>query len=83
MDKALRILILEDNPADVELIQFELEEAEIVFTAKVVMTEQDFIQGLQTFSPDIILSDYDLPRYTGSLALAEAKGALPMSRSSW
>ena len=77
MDKPLRIIILEDNPADAELIQFELEEAEIVFTAKVVMTEKDFIHELQAFSPDIILSDYDLPRYTGSLALAEAKRRSP------
>ncbi len=77
MDKTLRILILEDNPADAELIQFELEEAEIAFTAKVVMTEKDFIHELQAFSPDIILSDYDLPRYTGSLALAEAKRRTP------
>ena len=27
MAESLRILILEDNPADAELVQFELEEA--------------------------------------------------------
>ncbi|MHB8908632.1 MAG: PAS domain S-box protein [Syntrophales bacterium] len=77
MDKPLRILILEDSPADAELIQFEMEDAGLTFTAKVVMTEEDFIHELQTFAPDIILSDYDLPRYTGSLALAEAKRRCP------
>ncbi|MCE5265621.1 MAG: PAS domain S-box protein [Deltaproteobacteria bacterium] len=77
MDKTLRILMLEDNPADTELIQFELSEARIDFAAKVVMTEEDFVHGLQTFSPDVILSDYDLPRYTGALALAEAKKRCP------
>jgi len=77
MAESLRILILEDNPADAELIQFELQDAGIEFIAKVVMTEEDFIQGLQEFSPDLILSDYDLPRYTGALALAEAKRSCP------
>lgn len=77
MDNPLRILILEDNSADAEILQFELEEAGIVFTAEVVMTEADYIRELQTFSPDVILSDYDLPLYTGALALAEAKKHCP------
>lgn len=73
----IRILILEDNPVDAELVQFELQEADIDFTAKVVTTESDFISELQKFSPDIILSDYDLPQYNGALALAEAKKSCP------
>jgi PAS domain S-box-containing protein len=77
MDKAIRILMVEDNPADAEIIQFELKESGIIFTAKVVMTERDFIRELHEFSPDIILSDYDLPRYTGALALAEARKQCP------
>ncbi|MHB8908421.1 MAG: GAF domain-containing protein [Syntrophales bacterium] len=77
MDKALRILMLEDNRADVELIQFELEEAGFDFTAKVVAKEEDFLSGLNGFCPDLILSDYDLPRYNGALALAEAKKRCP------
>jgi CheY-like chemotaxis protein len=47
MAESLRLLILEDNPADAELIQFELQEAGLSFTAKVVMTESDFLRGLQ------------------------------------
>ncbi|MDD5169207.1 MAG: PAS domain S-box protein, partial [Syntrophales bacterium] len=77
MERPLRILILEDNPADAELIQFELEEAGFIFTSKVVMTEEDFIHELQGFSPDLILSDYDLPKYNGALALSEAKRRRP------
>jgi len=72
-----RILILEDNAIDAELAQFELQDAGIAFTSKVVMTEEDFIQELQTLSPDLILSDYDLPRYNGALALAEARRRCP------
>ena len=72
MAESLRILILEDNPVDAELIQFELQEAGFIFTSKVVMTKKDFVHELQEFSPDLILSDYDLPQYNGALALAEA-----------
>lgn len=73
----IRVLILEDNPADAELIQFELEEAGLAFSSKVVMTEEDFIREIQEFSPDLILSDYDLPKYNGALALTEARRLCP------
>ena len=77
MADSLRILILEDNPADAELVQFELQEAGLAFTSKVVMTEDDFVRAIQEFSPDLILSDYDLPKYNGALALAQAKRRRP------
>lgn len=77
MDAPIKILILEDNPADADIVQFELEEGNINFTAKVIMTKKDFIRELEEFSPDLILSDYDLPNYTGALALAETKKRCP------
>ncbi|MDQ5986174.1 MAG: Sensor histidine kinase RcsC [Syntrophus sp. SKADARSKE-3] len=77
MSEPLRILMLEDNPVDAELIQFELREAGLDFNAKLVMTEKDFIREIQEFCPDLILSDYDLPKYNGALALEEAKKSSP------
>ena len=77
MAEALQILILEDNLADAELVQFELQETGFSFTAKVVMTEKDYVQELQKHPPDLILSDYDLPQYNGALALAEARSRCP------
>jgi PAS domain S-box-containing protein len=77
MAESLRVLILEDNPADTELVQFELEEAGFAFIAKVVVTEEDYVSALQDFSPDLILSDYDLPKYDGASALVEAKRKCP------
>jgi len=79
MTESLRILILEDNPADAELAQFELQEAGLFFSAKVVSNKNDYIRELRQFSPDLILSDYDLPQYNGTLALAEAGRACPNS----
>jgi hypothetical protein len=37
--KTLHVLMLEDNPADTEIVQFELEESSISFDAKVVVTK--------------------------------------------
>jgi CheY-like chemotaxis protein len=77
VDKNLRILILEDRASDADLIEFELQEAGIAFTSQRAETESDYVLALQEFSPDIILSDYDLPHYTGSLALIAAKKLCP------
>ncbi len=73
MDKILRILILEDCATDADLMEYELREASIGFVAQRVITEKDYRCALREFVPDLILSDYDLPQYSGSLALAEAK----------
>jgi PAS domain S-box-containing protein len=77
MKDVMRILILEDMPADAEMIENELREAGLVFTAKRVTNENGFIRALKEFAPTIILSDYDLPQYNGAWALAEAKTTCP------
>jgi CheY-like chemotaxis protein len=77
MDKNLRILILEDSASDADLIEFELQEEGIAFTSLRAATENDYVRALREFSPDLILSDYDLPQYIGSLALEAAKKLCP------
>ena len=77
MAESLRILILEDDFADAERVKSELEEAGFVFTSKVVRTEEEYVQALQDFFPELILCDYDLPKYNGVLALAQAKRTHP------
>ena len=77
MDKIFRILVLEDRTSDADLIEFALEEAGIAFTSQRVVKERDYVRALQEFSPDLILSDYDLPQYTGTLALAAARRLCP------
>jgi len=66
MDKELRILILEDVPADAELEEHELRKSGLVFTSKVVDTREAFLKELDEFFPDLILSDYDLPSFGSS-----------------
>lgn len=76
-DGELRVLILEDNPNDAELMEDELRVAGIVFTAKLVETGEAFREALSGFSPGLILSDYDLPGFNGTQALKMAKDMCP------
>ncbi len=77
MDKVIRILILEDRTSDADLMEFALMDAGFTFTSRRTMDEKTFLRGLEEFSPDLILSDYDLPQFNGALALAEAKARFP------
>ncbi len=68
--KALKILILEDLENNVELIKRAAAshlDYECIF--KWVATEPEFKEALKVFHPDIILSDYHLPQFTGLDAL--------------
>lgn len=70
MKNKIAILILEDNPDDVELIKAELKRAGIdTGNIRVVDNKKDFIQSLDEFSMDIILSDYSLPQFDAISAL--------------
>lgn len=77
MNKVLRVLILEDRATDADLMEYELMDAGFAFASAWATNEKAFLRGLEEFSPDLILSDYDLPQYNGALALAEAKKRLP------
>src|ERR687884_1393185 len=57
MSTPLHVLILEDSPADVELLLHELRRAGFEPRWQHVATERDFLGGV-TPPPDIILADY-------------------------
>ena len=69
MNKELRILILEDTVADAELMEDELKQAGLNFVSKRVANKADFIGQMDEFLPDLILSDYSLPGFSGKSAL--------------
>jgi PAS domain S-box-containing protein len=75
--KKMKILMLEDNQLDAELIKEELAEHKFDFTSKLVETEKDFRTAIQDFRPGLILSDYKLPEFTGFEALEIAKKLVP------
>ena len=63
MKPNLKILILEDNQDDVDLLHRELKKSGLSFTAEIVQTRAAFEHALQHFNPDLILSDYSLPSF--------------------
>lgn len=70
MDRSLKILILEDNPADVDLMKLELKRSKIdVGQYFIVDNEADFKNTIQNYDLDIILSDYTLPKFNAPTAL--------------
>ena len=80
MKQSYKILIVEDNPSDVELICRQLKREDMIADMKVVETVEEYIEELGNFCPDIVLSDYSLPRFDGMSALKirnEKKPDLP------
>ena len=69
--RPLRLLILEHSPADVELILFELREANIVFEHCLVSSRAEFLGAIADADFDAILADYRLPDWTGLDAFLE------------
>jgi two-component system, NarL family, sensor histidine kinase UhpB len=69
MDHLLKILHLEDLPADAELVERVLRKAKFEFEKKVVVDRPEFIRALHEFRPDIILSDHSLPAFNSLEAL--------------
>jgi signal transduction histidine kinase len=73
----LRILLLEDSPADAELAQDMMHQAGIEFAITVVSERAAFEAELQKAPPGIILSDYSLPGFDGAQALEIARQLAP------
>ena len=69
MNQKLRLLLLEDNATDAEMILHEVRQAGYELEWLRVETEADFSSQLGR-DWEIILSDYTLPQFTGLQALA-------------
>lgn len=79
MKDSIKILFVEDVLSDAELNWRELKKAGIVFTQLLVDNREDFLEGLESFAPDIIISDYSLPRFNGMEALMIRRKLAPMT----
>jgi PAS domain S-box-containing protein len=71
----LRILLLEDDAHDAELIQELLETDDFVCEITRVQTRTDFVTSLENAEIDLILADYKLPSFDGLSALELARDA--------
>lgn len=73
----LRILNLEDNPVDRELIHATLTEGGLPCEVLQVESRADFSAALESDEFDVILADYSLPSFDGLSALKIAQETSP------
>jgi PAS domain S-box-containing protein len=77
MTPPLRILYLEDDPRDADLVQEALEAEGIICQVTRVETQADFIASLEQGGFGVILADYALPSFDGLSALMIAQQRWP------
>ncbi|MGC2450150.1 MAG: response regulator [Candidatus Sulfotelmatobacter sp.] len=63
--KSIRVLLLEDNPADAELSLRQLRRDGFQVEAVIVRTPDEFKERISSSTYDIVLGDYRLPGWTG------------------
>lgn len=71
--KYLRVLIVEDNPADAELLELELSKGGYAASTLRVQTATAMQAALDDKEWDLILSDYSMPRFSGLHAIEVLK----------
>src|SRR5260221_10974929 len=64
----LRVLLIEDSPADAVLVVRELERAGFDCDWRRVMTEADYLAALDP-ALDVIVADFNLPQFSALRAL--------------
>jgi DNA-binding NtrC family response regulator len=77
MEDVLKILYLEDNPYDAELVESALSVAGITATFKVVQSQAEYEAEIIKPDYDLIFSDYSIPSFSGTRALEIAKQKCP------
>ncbi len=70
----MKILILEDVEEDVVLIERILKKDGLAFNTLQVDTRDEFIDAMNNFGPDVILSDHGLPQFNSTEALEICRG---------
>ena len=79
MKEATRILIVEDQSTDADLAKYAIQKVLKDCEFRVVETQADFLNALEIFQPEVILSDYSLPHFDGMKALNLALKHAPLT----
>ncbi len=77
MSAKLKLVIVEDSASDAELLTRCLAKAGLEAEVYRVQTESEFIAALRERRPDLILSDFSLPQFSGLRALDVARTNAP------
>ncbi len=78
LDQPYTVLLLEDSEPDAFLLQRQLERILPQVKLHVAPNQVAYERMLKTLSPDLILSDYRLPQYSGIEALMYARAHAPV-----
>lgn len=78
MNQFYRILLVEDEAIDAELNKQEIRKALPFSTFEIVDNKTDYLRQIETFIPDIIISDFNLPSFDGLTALKIAQEVCPL-----
>src|SRR3984893_14003696 len=65
----LRVLHVEDNELDAELVAEALRKGGFSVSVAIVQTEGEFEHHLRLQRPDVVIADYNLPQWKGMEAL--------------
>ncbi|HKO81818.1 MAG TPA: response regulator, partial [Chitinophagaceae bacterium] len=77
MSSELKILLLEDDPADAELIQTLLRRSGMQFHSVTASDESEFLAAIQDKGYDAVLADNALPQYSSIEALKLIRATNP------
>ena len=72
-----RILLVEDSRDDADLFRFALDDAGLAYVLHVVGSERELREALAAFAPTFVVSDLNLPGYSGFAALELAHAVDP------
>ncbi len=70
---SLKVLMVEDNPFDHELVLHELNRSGFAIEKTLVRTAAEFVTQVRQERPEIVLADYNLGDWTGVEAVAILK----------
>jgi diguanylate cyclase (GGDEF)-like protein/PAS domain S-box-containing protein len=73
----IRVLLIEDVPEDAELVTRAMRKAKLDVVTERVDGEDELEEALMRFRPHVILSDYNMPEFGGTRALAIARARCP------
>lgn len=73
LERPIRALLVEDSAADAEMVALTLRRAGLGVELRVVQDERAYREALHAFSPDVVLADSKLPRFSGRRALRIAR----------
>jgi DNA-binding NarL/FixJ family response regulator len=76
-NQIVRVLVLEDSESDADLIKHELQRSGMKTVIERVNSAESFTAALQSFAPDVVLSDHSVGQFDSRAALEILRAVRP------